>query len=43
LLDTSVFKRGRVPRGWRKLCGVDRFAEPVGPELSLPMPATAAT
>jgi predicted metal-dependent hydrolase len=43
LLDTGVFKRGRVPRGWRKLCGVDRFGEPVGPELSLPLPAGAAS
>jgi predicted metal-dependent hydrolase len=43
LLDTGVFKRGRVPRGWRKLCGVDRFGEPVGPELSLPLPAAAAS
>ncbi len=43
LLDTGVFKQGRVPRGWRKLCGVDRFGEPVGPELSLPLPAAAAS
>jgi predicted metal-dependent hydrolase len=43
LLDTGVFKLGRVPRGWRKLCGVDRFGEPVGPELSLPLPAAAAS
>jgi hypothetical protein len=39
LLDTGVFERGRVPRGWRKLCGVDRFGEPVGPPLSLPVAA----
>jgi hypothetical protein len=37
LLDAGVFERGRVPRGWRKLCGVDRFGEPVGPPLSLPV------
>lgn len=37
LLDTGVFRPGRVSRGWRKLCGVDRFGEPVGPEVSLPV------
>jgi len=37
LLDTGVLRRGRVPRGWRRLCGVDRFGEPVGPPLSLPI------
>jgi hypothetical protein len=37
LLDAGVFRPGRVPRGWRRLCGVDRFGEPVGPELSLPV------
>jgi hypothetical protein len=42
LLDTGVFERGRVPRGWRALCGVDRFGEPVGPELALPLPAASA-
>jgi hypothetical protein len=39
LLDTGVFPRGRVPRGWRTLCGVDRFGEPVGSELALPVAA----
>jgi hypothetical protein len=39
LLDTGVFRPGRVPRGWRTLCGVDRFGEPVGPELALPVAA----
>ena len=43
LLDTGVFERGHVPRGWRALCGVDRFGEPVGPELSLPLPAASAS
>jgi hypothetical protein len=38
LLDTGVFERGHVPRGWRRLCGVDRFGEPVGPEVALPLP-----
>jgi hypothetical protein len=43
LLDTGVFERGHVPRGWRALCGVDRFGEPVGPELSLPLPAASTS
>ena len=38
LLDARIFARGRVPRGWRTLCGVDRFGEPVGPDV--PLPAT---
>ena len=42
-MDTGVFERGHVPRGWRALCGVDRFGEPVGPELSLPLPAASAS
>ncbi len=29
LLDAGVMRRGRVPRGWRKLCGVDRRGVPV--------------
>jgi hypothetical protein len=29
LLDAGVLRRGRVPRGWRKLCGVDRHGVPV--------------
>jgi len=37
LLDAGVFTRGRVPRGWRRLCAVDRFGDPVWPELSLPV------
>ena len=39
LLDAGVFYPGRVPRGWRTLCGVDRSGAPVGPELSLPVAA----
>jgi len=38
LLDTGVFPPERVPRGWRTLCGIDPFGEPVGRELSLPVP-----
>ena len=30
LLDAGAFTRGRIPRGWRKLCGVDRNAIPIG-------------
>lgn len=48
LLDAGVLHRGRVPKGWRQLCGVDAHAEPV--EDAVPaMPAdgepsvTAAT
>jgi hypothetical protein len=29
LLDVGVLKRGRIPFGWRSLCGVDRGGEPV--------------
>lgn len=29
LLEAGVIRRGRVPRGWRKLCGVDRHGAPV--------------
>jgi hypothetical protein len=39
LLDAGVLKPGRVPRGWRKLCGVDRSGDPVGPGLELPVAA----
>jgi hypothetical protein len=28
LLDAGAFRRGRIPRGWRKLCGVDRHGAP---------------
>jgi hypothetical protein len=33
LLDLEILKRGRVPKGWRDLCGVDRRGEPI-PEFS---------
>jgi hypothetical protein len=29
LLDAGVFARGRIPRGWRKLCTVDRYGNPL--------------
>ncbi len=41
LLDTGVLKRGRIPRGWRKLCGVDRHGEPIPGDLPLPGEAAA--
>jgi hypothetical protein len=28
LLDAGAFRRGRIPRGWRSLCGVDRNGVP---------------
>jgi len=35
LLDAGVLKPGRIPRGWRTLCGVDRHGNQVGPDLDL--------
>jgi hypothetical protein len=29
LLDAGVLRRGRIPRGWRRLCGVDAAGQPV--------------
>jgi hypothetical protein len=29
LLDAGAFTRGRIPRGWRNLCGVDRNGIPI--------------
>jgi len=37
LLDAGVLRRGRIPRAWRKLCGVDRHGEPVGTDVPLPI------
>src|SRR6478609_6495089 len=28
-LDAGAIHRGRIPRGWRRVCGVDRHGEPV--------------
>jgi hypothetical protein len=28
LLDTGVLQPGRLPRGWRSLCGVDAGGQP---------------
>ncbi len=42
LLDAGVLRRGRVPRGWRRLCGVDRRGEPVAGDLPLPGEAASA-
>ena len=37
LLQAGVLRRGRVPRGWQRLCGVDRQGEPVGVDAALPV------
>lgn len=29
MLDAGVFERGKIPRPWRTLCGVDRYGEPL--------------
>jgi hypothetical protein len=42
LLDAGVLKRGRIPRGWRKLCGVDRHGEPIPGDVPLPGEAAVA-
>jgi len=36
-IDAGVFRPGSVPRGWQRLCGVDRHAEPLAglPQLAL--------
>ncbi|MGH9012633.1 MAG: diiron oxygenase [Acidimicrobiia bacterium] len=41
LLDAGVVRRGRVPRGWRRLCGVDRQGEPIPGDAPLPGEAIA--
>jgi P-aminobenzoate N-oxygenase AurF len=28
LMETKIFRRGRIPIGWRRLCGVDRWGRP---------------
>jgi hypothetical protein len=40
LLQAGVLRRGRVPRAWRRVCGVDRHGEPVG--VDAPLPAATA-
>ena len=37
LLAAGVLRRGRVPRTWRHLCGVDGHGEPVGEDVPLPV------
>ena len=32
LIKAGAFRAGRIPRGWRRLCGVDRSGLPVGVE-----------
>jgi hypothetical protein len=29
MVDAGVLKAGRIPRAWRRLCGVDRQGQPV--------------
>jgi hypothetical protein len=41
LLDVGVLRRGRIPRGWRTLCGVDRHGEPIPGDVPLPTGAAA--
>jgi P-aminobenzoate N-oxygenase AurF len=36
LLDADVLRAGRVPRGWQRLCGVDRNGEEVPGDVPLP-------
>jgi hypothetical protein len=31
LLEADVFRAGRVPKGWQRACGVDRFGRDVAP------------
>lgn len=43
ILDTlcrvEALPRGRIPRGWRRLCGVDRKGRPLGNDPALPVSA----
>jgi hypothetical protein len=36
LVDAGAIRRGRVPRAWRDLCGVDRHGRPVPGDVPLP-------
>jgi hypothetical protein len=36
LVEAGAISRGRVPRAWRVLCGVDRHARPVPGDVPLP-------
>jgi predicted metal-dependent hydrolase len=42
LLAAGVFKPGRVPRGWRRLCGVDRMGAAIPGDVPLAGEAVAA-
>jgi hypothetical protein len=41
LVDAGVLEAGRIPRGWRSLCGVDRAGHPdtpaIGVDVALPV------
>jgi predicted metal-dependent hydrolase len=41
LLDAGVLRRGRIPRGWRRLCGVDRMGEAIPGDVPLTDEAAA--
>ncbi|MGH8985759.1 MAG: diiron oxygenase [Acidimicrobiia bacterium] len=41
LLDAEVVRPGRIPRGWRRLCGVDRNGDAIPGDVPLPGEATA--
>jgi hypothetical protein len=43
LLDAGVLRRGRIPKGWRRLCGVDRDGDAIPGDAPLPgQPAPVA-
>lgn len=41
LLASDVFRPGRIPRGWRQLCGVDSQGAPLAPMPAAATPAAA--
>ena len=43
LCRVGVLERGRIPRGWRRLCGVDRQGRPPATDPALPGVAPAPT
>jgi hypothetical protein len=36
LCNEGILRRGRIPRGWRELCGVDRHGVPLAGDPALP-------
>jgi hypothetical protein len=43
LVDGNVFRKGRIPKGWLKLCQVDQHLQPLpgSPDLADYLPAAA--